>query len=261
MSSFNQRGCYGCRGLLDGFLCRRCTCEWCGNNLRDGFFSFFNSRAENSFIYDSNPNSFDNPPDFSYHPPQPQYETYSCELCGNDAHYGYDYPPQVPFIDSLLEEFSGELAHIDLISPEIKEANFDPEEEIRLVKKLLYDNSYPRPPKEFNSENSDAVIESLSLSPIPVEGSDSLMEEIDICLALNDSMSPGFKNDDYDSEGNILFLEELLNEDSFSLPENESFQFDHYFDPSSPRPPTKPPDDDGIYFDDEPDTRLLTAKV
>ncbi|GKB47762.1 hypothetical protein Tco_0898515 [Tanacetum coccineum] len=23
-------------------------------------------------------------------------ETYSCELCGNDAHYGYDFPPQVP---------------------------------------------------------------------------------------------------------------------------------------------------------------------
>ncbi|GJZ18670.1 reverse transcriptase domain-containing protein [Tanacetum coccineum] len=27
-----------------------------------------------------------------------QYETYSCELCGNDAHYGYDCPPQVPFV-------------------------------------------------------------------------------------------------------------------------------------------------------------------
>ncbi|GJT18316.1 hypothetical protein Tco_0877022 [Tanacetum coccineum] len=98
MSSFNQRGCYGCGGPLDGFLCRRCTCEWCGNNLKDGFCSFCNSRAGNSFIYDSNPNSFDNPPDFSYHPPQPQYETYSCELCGNDAHYGYDCPPQVPFV-------------------------------------------------------------------------------------------------------------------------------------------------------------------
>ncbi|GJZ10425.1 hypothetical protein Tco_0545184 [Tanacetum coccineum] len=23
---------------------------------------------------------------------------YSCELCGNDAHYGYDCPPQVPFV-------------------------------------------------------------------------------------------------------------------------------------------------------------------
>ncbi|GJR90223.1 hypothetical protein Tco_0214234 [Tanacetum coccineum] len=37
-------------------------------------------------------------PDFSDFPPQPQYETYSCELCGNDAHFGYDCPTQVPFI-------------------------------------------------------------------------------------------------------------------------------------------------------------------
>ncbi|GKC84796.1 hypothetical protein Tco_1140513, partial [Tanacetum coccineum] len=56
-----------------------------------------------------------------------------------------------PKFDFLLEEFSGELAHIDLISPEINEADFDPEEEIRLVEKLLYDNSSPRPPEELNS--------------------------------------------------------------------------------------------------------------
>ncbi|GJW66685.1 hypothetical protein Tco_0121109 [Tanacetum coccineum] len=42
-----------------------------------------------------------------------------------------------PKFDSLLEEFSGKLAHIDLISPKINEADFDPEEEIRLVEKLL----------------------------------------------------------------------------------------------------------------------------
>ncbi|GJY83336.1 hypothetical protein Tco_0496712, partial [Tanacetum coccineum] len=78
-----------------------------------------------------------------------------------------------PKFDSLLEEFSGKLAHIDLISTKIDEADFDPDEEIRLVEKLLYDNSSPRPPKEFNSENSDAVIESFSPSPIPVEGSNS----------------------------------------------------------------------------------------
>ncbi|GJW04884.1 hypothetical protein Tco_1563740 [Tanacetum coccineum] len=160
-----------------------------------------------------------------------------------------------PKFDSLLEEFSGELAHIDLISPEIDEADFDPEEEIRLVEKLLYDNSSPRPPEEFNSENSDAIIESFSPSPIPVEDSDSLMEEIDLFLTPDDSMPPGIENDDYDSEGDILFLEELLSNDSPSLPENESFHFDV---PSSPRPPAKPPDD-GIYF--EPDTGLLTTKV
>ncbi|GJY60290.1 hypothetical protein Tco_0460947 [Tanacetum coccineum] len=164
-----------------------------------------------------------------------------------------------PKFDSLLEEFSGELAHIDLISPEIDEADFDPEEEIRLVEKLLYDNSSPRPPEELNSENSDAVIESFSPSPIPVEDSDSLMEEIDIFLAPDDSIPPGIKNDDYDSEGDIL--EELLSNNSLSLPENESFHFDHYYDPSSPRPPAKPPDDDGIYFNAELDTGILTVKV
>ncbi|GKB03303.1 hypothetical protein Tco_0831392 [Tanacetum coccineum] len=165
-----------------------------------------------------------------------------------------------PKFDSLLEEFSGELAHINLISPEIDEADFDPEEEIRLVEKLLYDNSSPRPPEELNSENSDAVIESFSPSPIPVEDSDSLMEEIDIFLAPDDSIPSSIENDDYDSEGDILFHEELLSNNSLSLPENESFHFDRYYDPSSPRPPAKPPDDDGIHFDIEPDTGILTVK-
>ncbi|GJW68557.1 hypothetical protein Tco_0122981 [Tanacetum coccineum] len=164
-----------------------------------------------------------------------------------------------PKFDSLLEEFSGELTHIDLISLEIDEADLDPEEEIRLVEKLLYDYSSPRPPKELNSKNSDAVIGSFSPSPIPVECSDSLIEEIDIFLASDDSIPPGIENDDYDSEGDIL--EELLNNDSLSLPENESFHFDRYYDPSSPRPPAKPPDDDEIYFDAEPDTRILIVKV
>ncbi|GKE37712.1 hypothetical protein Tco_1461117, partial [Tanacetum coccineum] len=160
-----------------------------------------------------------------------------------------------PKIDSLLEEFSDEVAYIDLIPPGINETDFDPEEEIRLVEKLLYDNSSPRPLEEFNFENSDAIIESFSPSPIPIEGSDSLMEEIDLFLTLDDSIPPGIENDDYDFEGDILFLEELLSNDSPSLPENESFHFDF---PSSPRPPAKP-SYDGIYF--EPDIGLLIAKV
>ncbi|GKB39813.1 hypothetical protein Tco_0884755 [Tanacetum coccineum] len=117
-------------------------------------------------------------------------------------------------IDSLLDEFSGELAHIDLIPPGINEADVDPEEDIRLIERLLYDNSSPRPSKEFNSENFDAVIKSFSPSPIPVEDSDFLMEEIDLFLTPDDSMPPGIENDDYDSEGDILFLEELLSNDS-----------------------------------------------
>ncbi|GJT86405.1 pre-mRNA splicing Prp18-interacting factor [Tanacetum coccineum] len=163
-----------------------------------------------------------------------------------------------PKFDSLLEEFSGEIAHINLVPPGIYEADFDPEEENRLVEKLLYENSSPRPLEEFNFENSDAIIESFSPSPIPVEDSDSLMEEINLFLTPDDSMPPGIEKDDYDSEGDILFLEELLSNDSPSLPEKESFHFDRYYVSSSPCPHAKPPDD-GIYF--EPDTGLLIAKV
>ncbi|GJR38406.1 uncharacterized mitochondrial protein-like protein [Tanacetum coccineum] len=166
-----------------------------------------------------------------------------------------------PKFDSLLEEFSGELAHIDLIPPRINEADFDPEEDIHLVNKLLYDNSSPRPPKEFNYEYSDAIIESFSPSPIPVEDSDSLMEKIDLFLTLDDSMPSGIENDDYESEGDILFLEELLSNDSPSLPENESFHFDV---PSSPRPPARPPPeppDVEICFDFKPDAGVVTNKV
>nr|GEW11296.1 hypothetical protein [Tanacetum cinerariifolium] len=66
-------------------------------------------------------------------------------------------------------------------------------------------------------------------------------------------MPPGIENDDYDSEGDILILEELISNDSLLLPENDSFHFDI---PSSPRPPAKPPDDDEI----KPYSRILTVK-
>ncbi|GJX36095.1 hypothetical protein Tco_0247652 [Tanacetum coccineum] len=84
--------------------------------------------------------------------------------------------------------------------------------------------------KELNSEISDAIIESFSSSPIPVKDRD------------------------------VLFLEELLNNDSISLPGYESFHVDFYNVSSSPRSPEKPPDDD-VYFDIEPDTGVLTTKV
>nr|GEU43368.1 hypothetical protein [Tanacetum cinerariifolium] len=76
-------------------------------------------------------------------------------------------------IDSLLDEFASELALLKLIPPGINETDCDPEEYIRLIEKLLYDNSSPRPPKEFVSANSDAEIESFSPSSILVNDSDS----------------------------------------------------------------------------------------
>nr|GEU96587.1 hypothetical protein [Tanacetum cinerariifolium] len=102
-------------------------------------------------------------------------------------------------IDSLLDEFTGELILLKSIPSRIDEVDCE----------------------EFISENSDAAIESFSPSPIPVEDSNSLMKEIDLSLTPDDSMPPGIEDDDYESERDMLILEELLSNDSLSFPENE----------------------------------------
>ncbi|GKB14707.1 hypothetical protein Tco_0848630 [Tanacetum coccineum] len=53
-------------------------------------------------------------------------------------------------------------------------------------------------PEELNLEIADTIFECLSPSPILVEDSDSLIEEIDLFLAFDDSMPPGIEDDDYD---------------------------------------------------------------
>nr|GEU52815.1 hypothetical protein [Tanacetum cinerariifolium] len=99
----------------------------------------------------------------------------------------------------------------------IDEADCDPEEEICLIEKLLYDNSSPRTQKKSNSENSDAVIESFSPSPIPVQDSDPFMEEIDLFLTYDGSIPPGIDSDYSDSEGDNIFPERLLHDDPIPL--------------------------------------------
>ncbi|GKA87849.1 putative reverse transcriptase domain-containing protein [Tanacetum coccineum] len=118
--------CYGCGDSFDGIFCQRCTCESCGNGAHYGYnyppqvliisnpepcnnqtidelpqtLPCFDptcySGDGSSFTYDSTPNFVDDSPN-AFNPPS-QPPAYSCEFCGNDAHYGYDCPPQVPFI-------------------------------------------------------------------------------------------------------------------------------------------------------------------
>nr|GEV35071.1 hypothetical protein [Tanacetum cinerariifolium] len=142
-------------------------------------------------------------------------------------------------IDSLLDEFASELTFLKSIPPGIDETDCHPKNEIRLIERLLYDNSSPRPPEEFVSKNSYAEIESFSPSPIPVEDSNSRMEEINLSFNPDDPMPPSIEEDDNDSEKDILIHEELLDNYSFSLPVNESFYFDI---PAFSQPPAKPRD-------------------
>nr|GEV12624.1 retrovirus-related Pol polyprotein from transposon TNT 1-94 [Tanacetum cinerariifolium] len=130
-------------------------------------------------------------------------------------------------IASLLDEFAGELALLKSIPSGIDETDCDPEEETRLIKKLLYDNSSPLPLEEFISKNYD-------------------------------TMPSGIKEDDYDSKRDILILEELLSNDSLLFPKNESFHFDI---PSSSRPPAKPPDESMNSSDPNVSKRPTTVEV
>ncbi|GJW32912.1 hypothetical protein Tco_0052944 [Tanacetum coccineum] len=76
-------------------------------------------------------------------------------------------------IDSLLDEFTGELTLPHLIPPGIDDVNLDPEGDILFLESLLYDNSSPRPPKEFNSKNPTVF---LSISYLDDDNSTSRPE-------------------------------------------------------------------------------------
>nr|GEV45905.1 retrovirus-related Pol polyprotein from transposon TNT 1-94 [Tanacetum cinerariifolium] len=106
-----------------------------------------------------------------------------------------------PKFDILLKEFSGELAHIN---PEIKEADFDFEEEICLIENLL--------------------------------------EEINIVTDTDELLPPGFENDD--SEGEMYVLKELRVDNSIPNSENElsDNEASDYDNPLVPRPPLEPLD-------------------
>nr|GEV73560.1 hypothetical protein [Tanacetum cinerariifolium] len=82
MSGYNHLGCSCCGGPFNGGNCPSCGSVGFGNE----------------FVCDPNPYSYNETPNFYNQPPQHQYEMNSCEFCRNDAHYGYNCPPQVPFV-------------------------------------------------------------------------------------------------------------------------------------------------------------------
>nr|GEV85284.1 hypothetical protein [Tanacetum cinerariifolium] len=169
----------------------------------------------------------------------PHHFNAESDLIESLLNHDFSIIPSSSKIDSLLDEFTDELTLLKSISPGINETDCNPEEEIRLTKRFLYDNSSPRPLKEFVSENSNANIESFSSSPIPIKDSDSFMEDIDLSFNPDDPMLPGIEEDDYDSEMDILIREELHDNYSFSLHVIESYHFDI---PLFYRPPVKPLD-------------------
>ncbi|GJW51335.1 hypothetical protein Tco_0092686 [Tanacetum coccineum] len=124
-----------------------------------------------------------------------------------------------PKIDFLPEEFAGEI-DIDI---------FQIEDEI-LREKLLNVNLLVDKIEALKlTPFIPFVLGNPSSSPIPVVDSDFLVEEVDTFLVSEDSIPPGIESD-LDSEGDIVFLDNLLNE--YPIPDYERFTFD--IEPDAP---------------------------
>nr|GEU41609.1 hypothetical protein [Tanacetum cinerariifolium] len=155
----------------------------------------------------------------------------------------------------FLEEFSSALMPTSIAGEEC--IRREHAEYISLMKRLFIINPCPRLLENFHA---NTIIETLPTSPIPLKDSDSQREEIDIFTGTDDLLPPSIENDNYDSEGDINVLEELLVDDSISLPENESSDFDHQDDPLFPRPPPEPSDVEFL-FDLEPNSGEVITVV
>ncbi|GJT58028.1 reverse transcriptase domain-containing protein [Tanacetum coccineum] len=121
-----------------------------------------------------------------------------------------------PRSDPLHHEFAGEL--MTLPSRIVRE-----HEDYLNRMTLLCEISTSRSQENVHA-NQSSIIESLPVSPIPIEDSDPVQEEIDIFLVPDDLIPPGVENDDSEDE------------------DNELPNLDHQDNPSSPRPPPEPPD-------------------
>ncbi|GKD63820.1 hypothetical protein Tco_1305928, partial [Tanacetum coccineum] len=113
------------------------------------------------------------------------------------------------------------------VSTNIEEGYYDSEGDVFYLEILLSDdtthNLFPKSLENFHA-SPNTIIESLPTFPILVKDSESLREEINIILGPDDSIPTGIDSD-FDSEEDIIFLDNLCNDD-ISLLEYEHFTFD-----------------------------------
>ncbi|GJR28218.1 hypothetical protein Tco_1104450 [Tanacetum coccineum] len=138
----------------------------------------------------------------------------SCDNDNFDAEFGRinsllsrDISITSPKIDFLPEEFVGELDFIDLILSGIDEDNFDED--------------------DFDKEEGEIDIDIFQIEDEIL--SEFLIDEVDTFLVSENSIPLGIESD-LDSEGDIIFLDDLLNDDP--IPEYERFTFD--IEPDAP---------------------------
>ncbi|GKC75826.1 hypothetical protein Tco_1126600 [Tanacetum coccineum] len=172
----------------------------------------------------------------------------SCDNDHFDAEFGLinsllsrDSSITSPKIDFLPGEFVGELDLFDPVLPGIDKDDFDEEEGendndiIQIEDEILHENLLnvnllvDKIEALKLTPSIPFVIEYPSSSPIPVMDSEFLIEDVDTFLVPEDSIPSGIESD-LGSEEDIIFLDNLLNEDP--IPEYKRFTFD--IEPDAP---------------------------
>ncbi|GJV16562.1 ribonuclease H-like domain-containing protein [Tanacetum coccineum] len=155
------------------------------------------------------------------------------EVSSNFEEGYFDSEGDVTFLDNLLSDDASHNLASEVISdhePEQNESSItfsprsDPLHHEFAGELLTLPSRNDREFEEYLSLMTVLFIESLPVSPIPVEDSEPAQEEIDIFLVPDDLIPPGVENDDSEDE------------------DNELPNLDHQDDPLIPRPPPEPPD-------------------
>ncbi|GJV41190.1 hypothetical protein Tco_1419630 [Tanacetum coccineum] len=266
-SSLDQFHYFHCKDPLEhGIRCQRCTCKWCGYALREGSCWICPLRDENSSI--DAPNSFNDIPNVFTHPPQPQYETYSCELCGNDSHHGYDCPPRFSlaanisthtpepsrhfnsfyddddYVESTipLNEIDSQIPLSIAITPVLP--TLEPEDSL-----IMGNEELSTIPKKESDEVIKSSVKDLVL--IPSESEDIFGSDSDCDLPSCDDFSPinvsekkfvNFSNplfdsnDDFTSSDDESLSDEVVLKDNVKIYSNPLFEFDDEYISSDVNP-------------------------
>ncbi|GJS87970.1 hypothetical protein Tco_0770606 [Tanacetum coccineum] len=86
----------------------------------------------------------------------------TCELCGNDAHYGYDCPSQVPFVYNQDPCFNQNLDNFPQTSPNLQTLGNTSNQ----LKQEEQDSSqYWKPPVYYSDDDDDFYRESIDEIP------------------------------------------------------------------------------------------------
>nr|GEV95217.1 hypothetical protein [Tanacetum cinerariifolium] len=218
------------------------SCSYCGGPFNGGNYpSYSIVGAKNEFVHAPNPFLYDNTPDFYDQPPQNHVETYSCKLCGNDFHYGYDCPPWFPLVYKQEPSYDQNFDIISQLSPSIVITTSppvlsieDPEDSLIVWNEEL---------STILEKESDEVIKSSvdDFVPIPSESEDTSGSDSECVLPLCDDFSPinvpegksvtfsnplFDSNDDFTSSDDESFSNKDVSENNVKIYSNPLFEFD-----------------------------------